>query len=758
MRSKIDYGIYLGTTHCMIARMENGVPTIIKTDCLKDAMPICVAFNKKQDVLVGDTAFNVMKLDNARALKTFEKGKANTFIEFVRTLGTTHTYESSNLNKTLSSEDLVAECIKKLKSFVQDENISSIVITVHAKFLNPQNEATIKSAKIAGFKQVELIQEHVAAAIASEFNSRIGDGYILIFDFGIGSFDVSLLKSEKGILATKDTEGDSWLGSRNIDEAIIDQIIIPNIQQNYTIDSILENADKKEVLRNAIRYFAEEAKKQMWYKDAHNIFSNLGDLPFEDDDGNEPEIDVLLTQQDLAWISRPIYQKAIDITIQLLVRNNLRGKDISSICLVGEETYSPILRGMLKEQISNRIDTSIDPMTVVVKGAALFASTISVSEEMKVTQNKTKLQLDIKYEATTVELDEMVNIKVLKEKTTGAFPAKIFVDVVRFDCTWSSGKKLIGEKATIVDVLLVEGLSNSFNIQVYDEQGNNLEAEPNQFSILQGISGLESMQTLPYHIGIGRFFHNEEKDLFMPVKGLEKNKKVPATGVINGFKSEIDIRPGMVNDVIKFPIYQGDCNAEGTNLLLNNYVCDFIISGQSLPAFLPKGSDIDITIKVDTSQIMTISAYFPHLNHVEELRIEIKAILPPTKEELSSEIAKALQVAITANALDIVEKLSTLQKMLEYEEMDADNKMRILDGLRKELLKLDGIRQKVIYTEEIDEIKGNLILFYSDNPAMGKDKFRQLLKELSRINTENVGQDEKVKIIEIVKNEIRKWS
>jgi molecular chaperone DnaK len=152
MRNKIDYGIDLGTTNSAIARMENGVPTIKKSDTLKDTVPSCIHFNKRQDILVGDTAFNVMKNDNARALKTFEKGKTNTFIEFKRTMGTTHSYECSNMSKSFSSEELSSEILKKLKSFVQDENISSIVITVPAKFLNPQNEATMQAAKLAGFQ------------------------------------------------------------------------------------------------------------------------------------------------------------------------------------------------------------------------------------------------------------------------------------------------------------------------------------------------------------------------------------------------------------------------------------------------------------------------------------------------------------------------------------------------------------------------------------------------------------------------------
>ena len=691
MRNKIDYGIDLGTTNSAIARMENGVPIIKRSDTLKDTVPSCVHFNKRQDILVGDTAFNVMKNDNTRALKTFEKGKTNTFTEFKRTMGTTHLYECSNINKSLSSEDLSAEVLKKLKSFVQEENISSIVITVPAKFLNPQNEATMKAARMAGFKHVELLQEPVAAATAYGLGSKSKDGFWLVFDFGGGTFDAALIKADEGILAVKDTDGDNWLGGKNIDEAIVDQIIIPNLQRTYAISSILEDTDKKEILRNAVKFFAEEAKIQLSFKDTHRILSNLGDLPFIDDNGQEPDIDVLVTQKDMETVVCPIFQKAIDITKDLLKRNHLKGSDLGALILVGGPTYSPILRRMLKEQITEKVDTSVDPMTVVSKGAALFASTISISDEIKEEiRDKTKLQLDIKCEATTVELDEKVNVKVLKDKTTGIFPTKIYADIIRFDGAWSSGKKQIGEKATLIDVLLVEGRSNSFEIQVYDEQGNKLECQPHEFNILQGIGGLDGMQVLPYNIGIGKFFHTEGKDLFHNVKGLEKSKKVPATGVANGLKTRSAVRPGMVKDIIRIPIYQGDYNAEASNPVLNNLIFDVIISGESLPALLPEGSDVDITIKVDRSQIMQFSAYFPLLNHTEELEIEIKPTEAPQKEFLSNEILTAKKTAKKINAADIAEKLDALADQLKNEGGSADGKMRIQDSLRKELLKLDS--------------------------------------------------------------------
>ncbi len=706
MRNKIDYGIDLGTTNSAIARMKNGVPTIKKSDTLKDTVPSCVHFNKRKDILVGDTAFNVMKNDNTRALKSFEAGKTNTFIEFKRTMGTTHTYECSNMGKDFTSEELSAEVLKKLKSFIQDENIYSIVITVPAKFLNPQNEATMKAAKLAGFKHVQLLQEPVAAATAYGLTAINKDSFWCVFDFGGGTFDAALVKSEEGILSVKDTDGDNWLGGKNLDEAIVDQLIIPYLQETYAIESILEDTTKKEILRNAVKPFAEEAKIQLSFKDTHNILSNLGDLPFEDDNGEEPEIDITVTQKDMENVVAPIFQKAIDITKELLKRNNLKGSDLGALILIGGPTFSPILRRMLKEQITDKVDTSVDPITVVAKGAALFASTITVSDEVKEeTRDKTKLQLDIKYEATTVELDEMVNIKVLKEKTVGSFPEKVFVDVVRSDGAWSSGKKQIGEKASIVEVVLNEGQSNSFDVNVYDEAGNKLECQPNQFSILQGIGGLDGMQVLPYHIGIAKYFHAEEKDLFEPVKGLEKSKKVPATGVRNGLKTRSAIRPGMASDFIRIPIYQGDHNAEGTNPVLNNLITEVIISGETLPKLLPEGSDVNITIKVDRSQIMQFIAEFPTIEHTEELKIEIKQTEPPTEEFLTKEISKAKRIAQKVNADDVAENLDAFEEQLENEKGSADGKMKILDGLRKELLKLDGAEKSAEYPKVEEELK-----------------------------------------------------
>jgi len=706
MRTKIDYGIDLGTTNSGIARIENGKPLIKKSDTLKDTTPSCVSITKKKDFLVGDTAFNVLKVDSARALKTLEKNGSNSFLEFKRTMGTTHTYQSSNLDKALSSEELSAEVLKKLKSYIIDENVNSVVITVPAKFLNPQKDATMRAAKLAGFKHVELLQEPVAAATAYGLSSKKKDGYWVVFDFGGGTFDAALVKAEEGILAVKDTAGDMWLGGKDLDNAIVDQIIIPYLSETYAIDYILNDETKLQMLRNAVKPYAEEAKNQLSFKDSHNILSNLGDLPFEDENGEEPEIDINITQADMDKALSPHFQKAINTTKDLLSKNNLKGSDLDALILVGGPTYSPILRRMLKEQITEKVDSSIDPMTAVAIGAALFASTISVSDEVKdESRDKTKLQLDINYEATTVEFDSLINIQVLKEKTEGKIPDNIFVEISRGDGAWSSGRKSIStKKKTLLEVILVDG-SNQFNVATYDEFGNRLECQPDSFNMLQGIGGLDSMTVLPYNIGFAKYFDEFEKDLFECVKGLEKNQKVPATGVRNGLKTRKAIRPGIATDIIRISIYQGEHKSDGTNPLLNNWVYDVIITGESIPKLLPEGSEVDITIKVDRSEKMFFSAYFPLIDHTEELDIDINQQIPPESDFLRKEIDSAKKTALKVSDLETLSNLEKLEESVDNVGVTADGRLQILDRFRKELLKLEQEEKNILWPEVEQELK-----------------------------------------------------
>lgn len=447
-RNKIDYGIDLGTTNSAICRMEKGEPVVIKTDVSMDIMPSCISVNIKGSIKAGAYAYNAMKQDKRRATKTWRIGASNTYVEFKRTMATNTNYECKNKNCNFTSEDLSAEVLKVLRSFVTDEKFDSVVITVPAKFTVNQKTATIEAAKLAGFKHCELLQEPIAASMAYGLTSEEKNGLWMVFDFGGGTFDAALLKVEDGIMQVFDTEGDNYLGGKNLDYAIVDNIIVPYLKQNYSIDNILMDAAKKEILRDAMKTYAEDAKNQLSFKDHEDIITNLGDLG-EDEDGKEIILDLTLTQAQVFDVFRPYFQKAVDICKNLIQRNNLKGSQITKLILVGGPTHCPLIRQMLKEQVTPNVDSSIDPMTAVATGAALYASTL----DAEVSDNDIEIgtiKLDINYESTTVETTECVPVCLAEGSTLN----KVFVEFVRGDKAWSSGKMEINSNGEVFDLNL----------------------------------------------------------------------------------------------------------------------------------------------------------------------------------------------------------------------------------------------------------------------------------------------------------------
>lgn len=249
---KMKYGIDLGTTNSAICKMENGEPTIKKTDTLKDTLPSCISFTKKKLSRVGDSAYNDLRQDRSRATKVWSSGNSNVFIEFKRTMGLDTKYASSNMERSYSSEELSAEVLKTLKSFIGDDTVDACVITIPAKFKAPEIAATMRAAKLAGIDHCSLLQEPIAASMAYGLTTDNKNGYWLVFDFGGGTFDAALLQVEDGIMQVKDTEGDNYLGGKNLDYAIVDEIIIPYLKDNYAIDGIMANATKRVILRDAV--------------------------------------------------------------------------------------------------------------------------------------------------------------------------------------------------------------------------------------------------------------------------------------------------------------------------------------------------------------------------------------------------------------------------------------------------------------------------------------------------------------------------
>lgn len=720
---KMNYGIDLGTTNSAICKMENGEPTIKKADDLKDTMASCVSFTKKQVIKIGTSAYNDLRQDKSRATKSWKEGNENVFLEFKRTMGLDTKCFSSNMGREYNSEELSAEVLKALKSFVSDDNINAAVITIPAKFKTDQIAATKRAATLAGIEHCELLQEPIAAAMAYGLSVENKNGYWLVFDFGGGTFDAALLRVEDGVMQVFDTDGNNYLGGKNLDYAVVDEIIIPYLKDNFVIDNILANESKRRILRDAMKFYAEQAKNQLSFKDKCDITSQLDEFGVDDDD-NDIELDMIITQEQLKDVIQPIFQKAVDICKNLLQRNNLKGSQLDSLILVGGPTYSPVLRQMLKEQITPNVDTSIDPMTAVAKGAALYASTIDIEGSEKVKAGT--VQLDIKYKSTSVKNDAPISIMLVPNQVN--LPSKLYVELVRGDKAWSSGKLEIGN-GVVIKCMLNEGKSNAFSVTVYDDKGDSYPCFPNEINIIQGVN--VGAAVLPYHIGIEVTDTERNKQVFIPLKGLEKNQQIPAVGVRNGLKTMRQLRPGMSEDKLVIPIYQGENNAEGTNAVYNDHVFDVEITGDDVPELIPQGSDVDITIKVDRSQLMKLEATFPIIGETIEKDVDVKARAGVDEKDLKNRLDEAQRKmrAMKSSASIKDSEIAEAEKLLndvgsrfDGEKSSEDGKMHLLADLRRAFLEME----KVEKNHEWDTLESEL-----------RDEFDRLEKANNELGNEH---------------------
>ncbi|MBO7438149.1 MAG: Hsp70 family protein [Bacteroidales bacterium] len=736
-RIKIDYGIDLGTTNSSICRMEKGEPVVIKTDTLKDTLPSCVSINKKGSIKVGDGAYNTMKSDKRRATKAWKTEASNTYIEFKRTMGTDKKYFCSNVSKDFTSEELSAEVLKTLKSFVTDEAFRSVVITVPAKFTVNQKTATIEAAKMAGFDRCELLQEPIAASFAYGLSSEQKNGIWMVFDFGGGTFDAALLRVEDGIMQVFDTAGDNYLGGKDLDAAIVDKIIIPYLKDNYTIDDILSDKEKNAVLRDAMKTYAEDVKNQLSFKDKEDILSNLGDLG-EDDEGEEIELDLSVTQTQVFDAMRPIFQKAVDICKELLKRNNLTSNDLNKLILVGGPTHSPLIRQMLREQVTPNVDTSIDPMTAVATGAALYASTLDNDVKAEDIEVGT-IKLDVGYESTSVELSEWVSIKLDRKGSGNACPESVMVEFVRSDNAWSSGKTEINEMGNVIEANLLEGKTNAFTINVYNSKGDQLPCFPSEITIIQGSK--VGAAPLPYNIGIAVWSDSKQKAIFEAAKGLEKNKPVPAVGVVNGKKVAQKLRPGNSNDTLRIPVYQCEDEPEsGRSADLYEYVSDVVITGDEVESLIPENSPVDITLKVDSSEQMTLEIYFPSEDFT------VTKTLDTSKKQSNDEAEKQIPKMIKTAQRDI-DRLSDssidtsrLQRELDSVKEDHKNsqeKKAVLQHLKEVLRKIEDEDAGTEWERLENEIREEFDRLEKADSDLGDDKTHQAVNAL-RTQTDKI--------------------
>lgn len=619
----IKYGIDLGTTNSSIATIADSEPSVFKTDAKEEVMPSCVSFSRNKTQRVGLQALNDYEAEKKSAVLSWKKKKSNAFIEFKRGMGSNAEYVSTYMKRSFSAIELSSLVLQKLKTFVP-EDFSDVVITVPAKFTVNQKAATVEAAKMAGFRHCELLQEPLAASFAYGLTTELKDGVWMVYDFGGGTFDAALVHSEDGVLQIFDTEGDSFLGGKDLDYAIVDQILFPYLILNFDMSNL--DLSKRAILRESLKIYAEKIRRELTDHEKYELITDLGEIG-TDADGEDIYFDNIFTRKQVFEVIAPLYQKSVDMCLGLLERNKIKKEQLTKIILVGGPTYCPLIREKLKTQICPNIDCSVNPMTAVAVGAALYAQNIVVEDDISADKIKNAVILDITSPNMSVNESEWISFK------TDKAPAGMQLEFSRADGAWSSGRIVLEDNAGVAELFMELNRTNSYSVSGYDDAGNKINVYPETITIINGTK--VSNAVLPYNICYSYLNKYENaytlnlnmSSLVAPFSGLEKNNPLPAVG-----KNDSRICPFSINPdsprFITIPIYQADYTIrEESNALCYEHVTDIVITGKEIGTAVREGDPIYLTLKVDTSEMMEFEAFFPIQDVTVKKKIEIETRL-----------------------------------------------------------------------------------------------------------------------------------
>lgn len=349
-------GIDLGTTNSEVAVMEAGKPTIIKSSEGHNFFPSIVAFTKDGELLVGESA--------KRQAVTNPEGTVH---RIKRKMGSG---EKSTLHgKKYTPEQISAYILQKIKKDAEDyigEPIKDAIITVPAYFNDDQRQATKDAGKIAGLHVKRILNEPTAASLAYGLDKE-GDHTIAVYDFGGGTFDITLMEVGEGVFEVLSTNGDTKLGGTDMDEALVNYLA-NEFKKQYNV----ELKDDKKALQRLMEA-AEDAKKELSSKKQTEI-----NLPYITVIDNEPKhLEIKITRAKFEEIISKLVDKTAKPCQQALKDAKLKPSDIDHIVLVGGSTRIPYVQKKVEEIFGRKPKRNVDPMECVAIGAAIQGGVLS---------------------------------------------------------------------------------------------------------------------------------------------------------------------------------------------------------------------------------------------------------------------------------------------------------------------------------------------------------------------------------------------
>ncbi len=371
-------GIDLGTTNSVVAIMEGDNPAVIANEEGGRTTPSVVAFTSKGERLVGQVAKRQRVTNPENTIYSIKRFMGRRYQEvpgeirqvpFKVTEAPNGDVRVEALGKKYSPPEISALILQKLKKAAEDylgEKIEKAVITVPAYFNDSQRKATKDAGTIAGLEVVRIINEPTAAALAYGMDKK-KDQTIGVYDFGGGTFDISILEVGEGVVEVKSTNGDTHLGGDDIDQRVQDWIVA-----EFKRESGIDLTKDKMALQR-LKEAAEKAKIEL-----STTMETEINLPFITADSSGPKhLLMKMTRAKLEQLVEDIVQRSVAPVKQAIADANLKASDIDEIILVGGQTRMPRIQQLVRDMFGKEPHKGVNPDEVVAVGAAIQGAVLS---------------------------------------------------------------------------------------------------------------------------------------------------------------------------------------------------------------------------------------------------------------------------------------------------------------------------------------------------------------------------------------------
>lgn len=636
-RTTIDYGIDLGTTNSSIAVLTDTLAEVVPNKDGSLMTPSAIWYDKRSKLYVGKDA-KTRHLDD----------EENAAVEFKLRMGQDWRKPFKRSGNLMLPEEMSAEVLKSLKADVhtnKGEDLHAAVITVPAAFELPQCEATRRAATLAGLTVSPLLQEPVAAALAYGFQSASNKVFWLVYDFGGGTFDAAVIQVRDGVIQVVNHAGDNYLGGKNIDWDIVEKLLVPQLTAERRLPDFNRTNPQWRAAFAKLKYHSEEAKIQV-SRTKQPVELWIEDL-CADDAGDSIDFEFVLTPSALDAILEPWIEQSLSLCRKALSEKGLSGGDIEKVIFVGGSSLFPSVQERVATDLGTAVEFSIDPITVVARGAAVFAGSQRLEAPAQpATAGTYSLQLE--YEPVGSDTEPMVGGKV--SSPAGASAAGLRVEIVDVRSQWRSGTIALAENGTFMtEVHAEKGRKCEYEIILSDATGKRLPCSPDRFAYTVGM--VITSPPLTHNLGVA-MANNKPLWFFRKGDALPGRKQ-------HVLYTAVHLRRGETagnDNVIRIPIVEGTNDGKADRNRLIGHL-EIQPDDKRVKRDIPLGSEIEVSIEIDTSRTTTTRAFIPIVD--EEFKDVFKpGVVAKSPKELEGEFDAELKRldSLRAKADDVADR------------------------------------------------------------------------------------------------------